>query len=315
MATRTARGSTCGLEPWGTTAASSGSNSTDTIRGSRNGAWGAGWPAHLAGCQRAAGYQPAPQTLIHSRYWVVKQPGACILIASVLAVAAGQLGPGTAAQPAAITVDYPEDGSVFPLEITAPTFIWHDASAGAALWRIEVKFSDGSAAIGAQSRGERLRIGEIDRRTVAATNELPRLSTQLASARTWTPDTQTWAAIKKHSAGRPATITITGFGDGASSTPISRGRVVIETSKDPVGAPILYRDVPLMPSELEKGVIKPLDASAVPLIAWRLRNIGEPRSRLLMEGLHTCANCHSFSRDGKTLGMDLDGPRNDKGMY
>jgi tetratricopeptide (TPR) repeat protein len=137
----------------------------------------------------------------------------------------------------------------------------------------------------------------------------------MASARTWTPDEQTWAAIKKRSAGRPATVAIAGFRDGASSTPISSGRVVIQTSKDPVGAPVFYRDVPLMPSELEKGIIKPLDASAVPLIAWRLRNVGEPRSRLLMEGLHTCANCHSFSRDGKTLGMDLDGPRNDKGMY
>ena len=43
-----------------------------------------------------------------------------------------------------------------------------------------------------------------------------------------------------------------------------------------MGAPIFYRDVPLMPSELEKGVIKPLAPSAVPLIAWRLRNVGEP---------------------------------------
>jgi hypothetical protein len=24
--------------------------------------------------------------------------------------------------------------------------------------------------------------------------------------------------------------------------------------------------------------------------------------------MHTCANCHSFSRDGRTLGMDMDGP-------
>jgi tetratricopeptide (TPR) repeat protein len=96
---------------------------------------------------------------------------------------------------------------------------------------------------------------------------------------------------------------------------LSRGRVSILTSRDPVGAPIFYRDVPLMPSETEKGVIKPLAPAAIPLIAWRLRNIGEPRSRLLMEGLHTCANCHSFSSDGKTLGMDMDGPQNDKGMY
>ena len=34
-----------------------------------------------------------------------------------------------------------------------------------------------------------------------------------------------------------------------------------------------------------------------------------------MENLPTCANCHSFSRDGTTLGLDVDGPQNDKGLY
>ena len=29
----------------------------------------------------------------------------------------------------------------------------------------------------------------------------------------------------------------------------------------------------------------------------------------------SCANCHSFDRDGKTLGMDVDGPTGDKGTY
>ena len=61
---------------------------------------------------------------------------------------------------------------------------------------------------------------------------------------------------------------------------MSRGRVSIRTSTDPVGAPIFYRDVPLMPSDGEKGVIKPLDQKLVPLIAWRLRERrrdGEPR--------------------------------------
>src|SRR5581483_2820037 len=65
----------------------------------------------------------------------------------------------------------------------------------------------------------------------------------------------------------------------------------------------------------ENGVIKPLAASAVPLIAWRLRNVSDPGSRVLMQDLHSCANCHSFSRDGSTLVMDLDGPQNDKGLY
>ena len=46
-----------------------------------------------------------------------------------------------------------------------------------------------------------------------------------------------------------------------------------------------------------------------------MRDIAEPQSHTVMENLPTCANCHSFSRDGKTLGLDMDGPRNDKGLY
>jgi len=40
--------------------------------------------------------------------------------------------------------------------------------------------------------------------------------------------------------------------------------------------------------------------------------VGETESRTLMENLPTCANCHSFSLDGKTMGLDVDGPQNDK---
>jgi len=216
---------------------------------------------------------------------------------------------------APITIDYPAQGSIFPPEITAPTFLWRDAAESTTVWLIDVAFAEGSAGIQAKSRGERLRIGEIDPRCIAETNELPKLTPQESAAQSWTPDAATWAAIKKHSTERPATVTITGFRDKNPDQAVSRGRVIIQTSKDPVGAPIFYRDVPLMPSELEKGVIKPLAPKAMWLIAWRLRNVGEPRSRLLLEDMHTCANCHSFSRDGKTLGMDLDGPKNDKGLY
>ena len=160
-----------------------------------------------------------------------------------------------------------------------------------------------------------MQVGEIDPRCVGKTNEPPKLTPQQAAAHTWKPDAGIWLSIKNHSAAGAATITFTGHRAKESEVAVSRGRVRIQTSRDPVGAPIFYRDVPLMPSELEKGVIKPLARSALPLIAWRLRYVGELRSRLLLEGLHTCANCHSFSRDGKTLGMDLDGPANDKGLY
>ena len=215
----------------------------------------------------------------------------------------------------AIVVDYPEAGSIFPPEITPPTFLWRDSSEDATQWTIQVAFSDGSTSIHAQSAGEKLRIGEIDPRCVSASNVLPHLTAQQALAHTWIPDVKTWEAIKLHTKEHPAIITVTGIRDGQQALPVSTGTVTIETSKDPVGAPIFYRDVPLIPSKSEKGVIKPLAQSDLPLLAWRLRNIAEPNSRLLLTGMHTCANCHSFSGDGKTLGMDLDGPGNDKGLY
>jgi Flp pilus assembly protein TadD len=111
-------------------------------------------------------------------------------------------------------------------------------------------------------------------------------------------------------------VVITGYRENASQ-PVSRGQVAIETSADPVGAPIFYRDVPLVDSngQGEKGIIKPLPDSLLPLIRWRLRYIDEPKSTVMMQNLPTCANCHSVSRDGKTLGLDVDGPNNNKGLY
>ncbi len=241
---------------------------------------------------------------------VRRVPGWRILALGVLALIVLRAAP-----PAAITIDYPLNGSVFPPEIAAPTFLWRDAAAAARLWRISITFGDGLPAIRAVSRGERLSIGEIDPRCISDNNELPKLTPQEAASWVWKPDARIWAEIKRRSVNAPATVTISGYSGEDSRQHLSRGSVSIRTSKDPVGAPIFYRDVPLMPSATAKGIIKPLDQNKLPLINWRLRNIGEPRSRLLLTGMYTCANCHSFSRDGKTMGMDLDGPQNDKGMY
>jgi len=219
------------------------------------------------------------------------------------------------AQLAAIAVDYPIDGSVFPPEITPPTFLWRDASESATSWVIHIAFADGSRGLRLDAPGERMRIGEIDPEAAATSNEPPKLTPEQAAARTWTPDPQTWADIKRRSVVSPATISIAGFRDPNRKQPVSRGQVRIQTSRDPVGAPIFYRDVPLMPNQTDKGVIKPLPPEAIGLIKWKLRYIGEPRSRVMMENLATCANCHSFSLDGKTLGMDVDGPQNDRALY
>ena len=207
-----------------------------------------------------------------------------------------------------IVIDYPEQDSIFPPDFAPPTFLWRDSDAAATAWQLEIAFTDGARAIHLTARGEHMTIGEIDPRCIAESNQLPKLTPEQAAAHTWKPDPATWSEITRRSAGRPATVTIAGSGG-------VRAQVRISTSPDPVGAPIFYRDVPLMPTEVEKGVIKPIIPSAVPLVGWRLRNVAESGSRLVMEGLPTCANCHSFSRDGKTLALDVDGPQNDKGTY
>jgi Flp pilus assembly protein TadD len=233
----------------------------------------------------------------------------CLVVAAVMAVEC------LAAQRVSIAIDYPAEKSVFPPDLAPPTFLWRDPADAATVWRIDIAFASGAAGIQTVVPGERMRIGEIDERCVAATNQLPKLTPQQEATRTWRPEPEIWEAIKKHSAAALAKITIRGFRDAASGAAVSENSVTITTSKDPVGAPIFFRDVPLMPAELEKGVIRPLPKPALPLVAWRLRYVGESSSRLLVDNLPTCANCHSFSKDGKTLGLDMDGPQNDKGLY
>lgn len=214
-----------------------------------------------------------------------------------------------------IVVDYPLEGSIFPPDFSSPTFLWRDPSPRAVIWTVEAAFSNGAAGIRLVSHGERLKIGEIDPRASGPTNSPPELTPEQAAAHTWGPDGATWESIKKNSVEKPVTLTFTGYRDAGLRRPVSRGRVTISTSRDPVGAPVFYRDVPQMPSETEKGVIKPLAQQFMPLIAWRLRYVSETRSRVVMQGIHSCANCHSVSRDGKVMGMDVDGPKNNKGMY
>jgi tetratricopeptide (TPR) repeat protein len=209
-----------------------------------------------------------------------------------------------------ISIDYPEDGSIFPPGITPPTFLWRDGPASS--WIIDVMFADRAPSIHVQAKGDRMRIGAIDPEAVSNTNEPPELTPQQAASWTWTPDAETWKAIQSHSTAKPATVTITGYRD---QTAVSVASISITTSTDPVGAPIFYRDVPLMPGEGANGTVQPLSPAAIHLIRWRLRDIRQPESRTVLTGMPTCANCHSFSRDGRSMGIDVDGPANDKGLY
>ncbi|MGA7339263.1 MAG: tetratricopeptide repeat protein [Terracidiphilus sp.] len=225
--------------------------------------------------------------------------------------AAGNSAPEAYAALWPISIDYPEDGSIFPPGITPPTFLWRDGAAGS--WHLDIAFGGEVPAIHIVSKGERMHLGAIDPDCVSDTNQPPALSPQQAASWAWKPDAATWQSIQSHSTGSTATLTITGYNEAGA--PASFSRVKFSTSVDPVGAPIFYRDVPLMPSAGANGTVQPLSPAKIHLIRWRLRDIRNPESRTVLTNMPTCANCHSFSLDGKTMGIDVDGPANDKGLY
>ena len=227
------------------------------------------------------------------------------------------LAGGKQAELGAVTVDYPQDETIFPPEIAAPTFRWHDDVPEADRWLFDFELDreNGPAHVRAIVRGDSPSEGEIDPRCVSITNEIYEPTAYQASARTWKPGTELWSSLKEHTVDRPVTVTVLGYRAEAPDRVLSRGSLTFRTSSDPVGAPIFYRDVPLMPSQTKEGIIKPLDQSALPLIVWRLKDISRDDSRALLTDMPTCANCHSFSSDGKTLGIDVDGPDGDKGAY
>lgn len=216
-----------------------------------------------------------------------------------------------AGQTAPLRIDYPASGSVFPPDFAPPTFLFAESEPRSTAWQVEVRFSSGSP-LRLEAPDLPLKVGEIDERAIASSYEVPSLSPEQRKLRTWRPGEAAWAEIKRRSVQGPAVVVIEGLVNGK---PVSRGEVAIRTAKEPVGAPIFFRDVPLMPAEIEKGVIRPLPKNALPLVAWRLRYVSETKSRKLIDDMPVCMNCHSFSKDGRMMGLDLDGPANDKGLY
>ncbi len=213
---------------------------------------------------------------------------------------------------AKIQVDYPFDQSVFPPEMVAPTFLWHDANTEANVWLIKITLEKSPPVFVLTSAEQPALI--IDPVAVSSANRDYKPSEYDQAAKAWIPSGEHWEFIKESSVDQAAVVTIYGFNAQSPQRLLSSGQITLRTSPDPVGAPIFYRDVPLMPSLTAKG-IQPLPPEAFSSISWRLRDISKESAPAVLKDMPTCANCHSFSRDGSVLGMDLDGPNGDKGAY
>jgi Flp pilus assembly protein TadD/Tol biopolymer transport system component len=171
---------------------------------------------------------------------------------------------------------YPRDGTVFPPDIAPPTFRWKGAG-DAETWSISIGDESTGDIVTARTRAER-----------------------------WTPSPEQWAAVLEMSREKATKVAVRGHLMSAPDSPSPPAVVTITTSRDEVGAPLFYREVNLPFIDAVKDPTK---------IRWRFGSISslEPPP-IVLEKLPVCGNCHSFSRDGQVIGMDVD-YANDKGSY
>lgn len=179
--------------------------------------------------------------------------------------------------PQGMVIDAPFDGTVFPPDLAAPTFRWHTAGTAADTWLVEIAFTSGKSRV-----------------------------TALTDASCWTPSPRTWKKIRARCGQQPATVTVFGVNSQSLSVIVCGASLSIRISSDPVDAPIFYRAVNLPFGEAVKDPSR---------IRWCLGRVSSPKPPpVVLEKMPVCGNCHSFSRDGTVMGMDVD-YANDKGSY
>jgi len=219
---------------------------------------------------------------------------------------------------AALKIDYPLQNSLFPPDMVAPTFLFHDSAKESKTWFVDISITGETGHIYVLTDGRKPK-DEIDQRCESAQHTYQE-PVFLKTAKGWTANVDLWKRLTRLPE-KEIKVTIYGLAASGWNNPVveisllSMGTVTLSISRDPVGAPIFYRDVPLIPTTNQSGVIMPVAEEFMPLIEWRLRNLSKPRSTVLLSNMPNCTNCHTFSQDGKFLGMDMDSPTLDKGAY
>ncbi len=176
-----------------------------------------------------------------------------------------------------LTITYPHNNTIFPPEIASPSFHWNDPDNDTYQWLAVVE-EDG-------------KISYIS---------------DYIDENKWKPDSSDWEDIKSRSDGKDVTVNIIGIDRNEPGKIYNGGKIQFTISKDSVGAPIFFRAVPL-----------PFGFAVdnLPTISWRLGDVSlYTQPKIMLTNLPVCGNCHSFSADGKTIGMDVD-YANDKGAY
>jgi tetratricopeptide (TPR) repeat protein len=178
---------------------------------------------------------------------------------------------------APIEVLHPFSEAVFPADIAPTVFWWEDSQPGVNAWLIIFPASDSMPQRGYVTREKK-----------------------------WRPPVEVWSEFKRQSKEKLSPVVIVGFDDRDPRKILSKACLNLSTAREEVGAPIFYREVPL---PFINAVRDPSQ------IQWRFGSVSSAeRPRIVLEKMPVCGNCHSFSRDGAWLGMDVD-YANNKGSY
>lgn len=175
-----------------------------------------------------------------------------------------------------IDIIHPDEGAVFPPNMAAPHFLWNDAFLFSNAWLVIIE-----------------------------TRSKARVCC-LTAEPCWIPQRKTWEWLCQHMGNEPATLTVVGFNATRTGRPISVTQRTFSISRDPFDGVLFFKQTPL----------PFLAAREHPEQSrWLLADIGayDP-PRVVVEGIQSCAHCHTFSRDGRFFGMDVD-RKGDKGGY
>jgi hypothetical protein len=175
-----------------------------------------------------------------------------------------------------LNIFYPFNNALFPPEIIAPEFIWNINHPHSSQYLIKINL----------------------------------LNENIYSAyvfeNRWQPDSLLWEQIKKMAVSKVLLFSALSTIETDSTKIHLKDSVKFQFSTDPVGAPLFYRQL---------GLPFTYASHNLESIEWRIGDISNyKKPRTLLTGVNNCGNCHSFSNNGKYLGIDFN-YLNDKGGY
>jgi len=166
-----------------------------------------------------------------------------------------------------IEIQHPISGAVMPTNMPAPAVLWKTNTPGIDRWAAAMR-----------AGGQKWVYHRIQP--------------------VWRPPEADWHRMKHEAKGEPIELIVAGYSPESGGPPKARSSVCFRLSAWAVEAPLFYREVNLPFVEAVK------DPSQ---IRWRFgaldRSTAPP---VVLENLPVCGNCHSFTRNGEYLAMDVD---------